>query len=66
MTPTTKSPSVEKWYFNYNILSFIDNKENVITKEKWEKYKGKYNKPTDKVLDAILYICRLSPDSTYD
>lgn len=45
---------IEKWYIDYDILCFKDNKNNIVTKEEWEKFKGKYLEPTDKVLDAIL------------
>jgi len=49
---------MEKWFYDYKTLVFRDNKENVITQEEWLRYRGKYNKPSDEVLDAILNLTR--------
>jgi hypothetical protein len=58
MTQKDEKRKLNRWYYEVKVLSFIDDKENVVTKEEWERYKGKYDNPTDEILDAILNLLR--------
>jgi hypothetical protein len=53
-----KREKLRKWFFDNNRNVFFkdigQSLYKVLTYEKYEMYRGRYNKPTDKLLDSIF------------
>jgi len=52
---TTKTKDSKEWYKDFEKMLWV-NKNKVVTYEQYIRLRGKYNNPTDKLLDAIWII----------